>query len=341
MSRTGASGGGMPLGSIGLLPARVRVDTTVSCGIHVSAFFTFCRCNYATECTGLHRSAIEFVDTERTTMPAPGHREVASGRPAAFFDLDKTIIAKSSTLAFSRSFYHGGLISRGSVLRSAYAQFVYLVGGADHDQMEKMRDFLSELCAGWDVQTVREIVADTLHNIVDPLVYDEAVSLIEDHHLAGRDVIIVSTSGSEVVEPIGEMLGADRVIATRMEVEDGKYTGGISFYAYADNKAAAMRELADSVGYDLDRSYAYSDSATDVHMLEAVGHPCAVNPDRELRRVASSKGWPILVFNRPVGLRSRVRLPASKPTLAALALGSAAAVGGAIYLGARRRIGRA
>ena len=273
-------------------------------------------------------------------MPAPGHREVASGRPAAFFDLDKTIIAKSSTLAFSRSFYHGGLISRGSVLRSAYAQFVYLVGGADHDQMEKMRDFLSELCAGWDVQTVREIVADTLHNIVDPLVYDEAVSLIEDHHLAGRDVIIVSTSGSEVVEPIGEMLGADRVIATRMEVEDGKYTGGISFYAYADNKAAAMRALAESVGYDLDRSYAYSDSATDVHMLEAVGHPCAVNPDRELRRVASSKGWPILVFNRPVGLRSRVRLPAGKPTLAALALGSAAAVGGAIYLGARRRIGR-
>ena len=137
---------------------------------------------------------------------------------AAFFDLDKTIIAKSSTLAFSREFQAGGLISRGAVLRSAYAQFVYLVGGADHDQMEKMRQFMSQLCAGWDVETVKEIVGDTLHNIVDPLVYDEAVSLIEDHHLAGRDVIIVSTSGSEVVEPIGEMLGADKVIATRMEV---------------------------------------------------------------------------------------------------------------------------
>ena len=94
-------------------------------------------------------------------------------------------------------------------------------------------------------QTVKEIVGDTLHNIVDPLVYDEAVSLIEDHHLAGRDVIIVSTSGSEVVEPIGEMLGADKVVATRMEVADGKYTGGITFYAYAENKATAIRELAD------------------------------------------------------------------------------------------------
>src|SRR4029079_13377460 len=179
-----------------------------------------------------------------------------TGRPAAFFDLDKTIIAKSSTLAFSKPFQAGGLISRRAVLRSAYAQFVYLVGGADHDQMEKMRAFMSQLCAGWDVATVKDIVADTLHNVVDPIVYDEAVSLIEEHHLAGRDVIIVSTSGSEVVAPIGEMLGADRVIATRMEVVAGKYTGEIDYYAYAEAKAEAIRALAEENGYDLARSYA-------------------------------------------------------------------------------------
>ncbi|MGA9746467.1 MAG: HAD-IB family hydrolase [Nocardioides sp.] len=267
----------------------------------------------------------------------------ATGRPAAFFDLDKTIIAKSSTLAFSKSFQAGGLISRRAVLRSAYAQFVYLVGGADHDQMEKMREFLSELCAGWDVQTVRDIVAETLHSIVDPLVYDEAVSLIEEHQLAGRDVVIVSASGSEVVEPIGEMLGADAVIATRMEIADGKYTGGIDFYAYAENKATAIHDLAVARGYDLDRSYAYSDSVTDQFMLEVVGHPCAVNPDRDLRKVATQRGWPVLVFTRPVALRSRMRLPLfaeGKPTLAALALGTAAAVGGAVYVAARRRVTR-
>jgi HAD superfamily hydrolase (TIGR01490 family) len=259
-----------------------------------------------------------------------------AGRPAAFFDLDKTIIAKSSTLAFSRPFQAGGLISRRAVLRSAYAQFVYLVGGADHDQMEKMRQFMSQLCAGWDVATVREIVADTLHNIVDPLVYDEAVSLIEEHHLAGRDVIIVSTSGSEVVEPIGEMLGADRVIATRMAIEDGRYTGEIDYYVYAEAKAQAIRELAAAQGYDLDRSYAYSDSVTDVHMLEAVGHPHAVNPDKELRKVAAGHGWPVLLFDKPVALRSRVRFPPAKPTLAALAVGGVVAVGGAIYVNRRR-----
>ena len=256
-------------------------------------------------------------------------------RQAAFFDLDKTIIAKSSTLAFSKPFQAGGLISRRAVLRSAYAQFVYLAGGADHDQMEKMRKFMSELCTGWDVETVKEIVSDTLHNVVDPLVYDEAVSLIAEHRLAGRDVIIVSTSGSEVVGPIGELLGADRVIATRMEVVDGKYSGGIDYYAYAEEKARAIRELAAEVGYDLDHSYAYSDSVTDVHMLEAVGYPHVVNPDKELRRIAISKGWPVLVFTKPVALRSR--MPAVKPTLAVLAVGGVIAVGGAVWATNRRR----
>jgi HAD superfamily hydrolase (TIGR01490 family) len=264
----------------------------------------------------------------------------ASGRPAAFFDLDKTVIAKSSTLAFSKPFQAGGLLSRRAVLRSAYAQFVYQVGGADHDQMEKMRQFLSALCAGWDVQTVRDIVADTLHNVVDPLVYDEAVSLIEEHHLAGRDVIIVSASGAEVVEPIGELLGADGVVATRMRIVDGRYTGEIDYYAYGEHKAAALQRLAEEHQYDLSRSYAYSDSATDISMLEAVGHPFAVNPDRELRREALARGWPVLVFTRRVALRSRMRLPQSRPTLAAMALGTAAVVGGAVYVAARRRLVR-
>src|ERR1700709_2251549 len=156
---------------------------------------------------------------------------LATGSPGAFFALDKTIIARSSTLAFTKPFQAGGLISRRAVLRSAYAQFVYTVGGADPDPMGKMGQFCSALCGGWDVQTVRDIVAETLHNVVDPLVYDEAVSLIEEHHLAGRDVVIVSTSGTEVVEPIGAMLGAHIVVASRLEEAAGKYTGTTDYYA--------------------------------------------------------------------------------------------------------------
>jgi HAD superfamily hydrolase (TIGR01490 family) len=260
----------------------------------------------------------------------------SDGRPAAFFDLDKTIIAKSSTLAFSRSFYQGGLISRRSVLRSAYAQFVYLFGSVDHDQMEQMRRYLSELSSGWHVQTVKDIVAETLHHIVDPLVYDEAVNLIEHHHAQGRDVVIVSTSGAEVVEPIGAMLGADHVIATRMVQDDGRYTGEIEFYAYAANKAGAIRDLAQLEGYDLTRSYAYSDSVTDVPMLEAVGHPHAVNPDRALRRTARERDWPILDFSRPVQLRRRVPFDARPGALAAVALGVGVVAASAVVVAHRR-----
>jgi HAD superfamily hydrolase (TIGR01490 family) len=273
-------------------------------------------------------------------VPSPSGRTAARRphQPAAFFDLDKTIIARSSALAFSRPFYHGGLINRRSVLRSAYTQFVFLVGGADHDQMERMREYMSGLVVGWPVSTVQEIVAETLHAIVDPLVYEEAVRLIAEHHLAGRDVVIVSTSGEEVVKPIGAMLQADRALGSQMQVDDGRYTGVISRYLYGEAKADAIRELATSQGYDLTRSYAYSDSITDLPMLEAVGHPYAVNPDRALRREAAARGWPVLVFSRPVALRRRVspEVGVRQLTLAAGVAATTAALGVA-WLVARRR----
>lgn len=262
-------------------------------------------------------------------------------RTAAFFDLDKTVIAKSSTLTFSKSFYQGGLMSRRAVLRTAYAQFVFLAGGADHDQMERMRTYLSDLCRGWNVQQVKEIIAETLHDLIDPIIYDEAASLIEEHHAAGRDVVIVSTSGSEVVEPIGELLGADRVVATRMVVgDDGCFTGEIAYYAYGPTKAEAIRELAASEGYDLSRCYAYSDSATDLPMLTSVGHPYAVNPDRALRREALARTWPVLEFRRPVRLKQRLptfSVPPRPALVAMAAIGAAAATAGLVWYASRRR----
>ncbi|MEU0059037.1 HAD family hydrolase [Streptomyces sp. NPDC006334] len=262
-------------------------------------------------------------------------------RTAAFFDLDKTVIAKSSTLTFSKSFYQGGLINRRAALRTAYAQFVFLVGGMDHDQMERTREYLSALVRGWNVQHVKEIVAETLHDLIDPLIYDEAASLIEEHHTSGHDVVIVSTSGAEVVEPIGELLGADRVVATRMVVgEDGCFTGEVEYYAYGPTKAEAVKELAESEGYDLSRCYAYSDSATDLPMLEAVGHPHAVNPDRALRREAVARGWPILDFHRPVRLKQRIpslSVPPRPVLVAAAAIGAAAATAGLVWYASRRR----
>jgi HAD superfamily hydrolase (TIGR01490 family) len=259
-------------------------------------------------------------------------------RAAAFFDLDKTILAKSSALAFARPFYRGGLIGRSDVIRSAYAQFIFLASGADHDQMETMRRYMSSLVTGWDVAKVREIVAETIDDIIDPAIYDEAVALIEGHRAAGRDIVIISSSGTEVVEPIGARLGADIAVGTQLAIDDGKYTGEILFYAYGEAKADAVRDLAQERGYELGACFAYTDSVTDLPMLDAVGHPTAVNPDSELRRIASERGWPVVDFVKPVSMRSRMPIEKRQAVAAgaAAAAVSAAALGLAWYARHRR-----
>lgn len=267
----------------------------------------------------------------------PAEHPRATGRAAAFFDLDKTVIAKSSTLAFSRTFFRNGLINRRAVLKGAYAQFVFAASGADADQVERIRANLTALCTGWDVQQVRAIVDETLHDIVDPLVYAEATELIADHKAEGRDIVVVSASGAEIVTPISEMIGADSSMGTRMVAVDGRYTGEIEFYCYGQNKASAIKELAAEHGYDLTASHAYSDSITDLPMLEAVGHPTVVNPDRGLRALALERGWPILEFTRSVSLRSRFQTP-SGTTVAVTAIGlGAIATAGATWYGLNRR----
>jgi HAD superfamily hydrolase (TIGR01490 family) len=259
-------------------------------------------------------------------------------RTAAFFDLDKTIIAKSSTLAFSKPFFAQGLLSRRAVLKSSYAQFIFLLSGADHDQMDRIRAHMTNMCAGWDVAQVKSIVNETLHDIVTPLVFAEAADLIAAHKLCGRDVVVVSASGEEIVAPIARELGATHAMATRMVVKDGKYTGEIAFYCYGEGKVQAIRELAAREGYALEHCYAYSDSITDLPMLEAVGHPSVVNPERALRREAIERGWPILSFSRPVSLRDRIPAPSGAAIATTAAVGISALAAGAVTYALLRRL---
>jgi len=216
---------------------------------------------------------------------------------AAFFDLDKTIISKSSTLAFGPSFYRHGLLSRTDVVRGGLAQLLFQLSGANHRRMEKIRERVSETCRGWPADRVIEIVTLNLESLILPYIYAEARALLSEHRGAGQDVIIVSTSGQEVVAPIGALLGVESVIATRMRIADGHYTGEMEFYAYGEAKAIQVRKLAEQRGYSLPHCYAYSDSVTDLPMLEVVGHPRVVNPDRALRRIAAQRGWPVLSFS--------------------------------------------
>jgi len=260
------------------------------------------------------------------------------GQGAAFFDLDRTVIATSSALAFARPFYRDGLLNRRDVVASGYAQAVYKFAGAGEEQMARIRDQLANMCRGWPVDQVRRIVAATIDELIAPYVYAEALALIEQHRAAGRDIVLVSSSGEQMVRPIARLVGADDVIATRMEIRDGRFTGEVDFYAAGPSKADAVREMAIRNGYDLAACYAYSDSVSDVPLLSTVGYPTVVNPDRGLRRVARRRDWPVLSFRSPVPTPlGRLRYALGQPPVPmALLVTAGAVVTGAIWYARRR-----
>jgi HAD superfamily hydrolase (TIGR01490 family) len=244
---------------------------------------------------------------------------------AAFFDLDKTVIAKASMVAFSGPLHRAGMLSRRMLLRAAWGQLVYAQFGASPEKLDKLRDSVLRLTIGWDQAEISQIVRETLVDVVEPIVYDEALELIREHRDAGRKVFLVSASPEEIVAPLARYLGVDEAIATRAELDaDGRYTGRTELYCYGPAKVDAMAAVAERDGIDLTASYAYSDSATDRPMLEAVGHPVAVNPDRELLRAAKANGWTVCRFTHRVPLRERVPMPAPRH----------AAVGGGAVLAA-------
>jgi HAD superfamily hydrolase (TIGR01490 family) len=265
--------------------------------------------------------------------------DAASG--AAFFDLDKTVIARSSALAFGRPFYRAGMLTRRSLVRSFIAQLIYMVMGADERRMERIRAATLALTKGWEKAKIEQLVQETVDQVVAPLVYAEALALIDQHQRAGRRVYIISAGPEEVVRPLARYLGVEDVIATRAKLdEEGRYTGELEFYAYGPWKAEAVRWLAEVEGISLESSYAYSDGITDLPLLEAVGHPVAVNPDKALRRLAAERGWEMVRFERPVTLRARLaELPRPLPIISGVAVAVLAAGLVALALWrARRRV---
>jgi HAD superfamily hydrolase (TIGR01490 family) len=250
-------------------------------------------------------------------------------RPAAFFDLDKTVIAKASMVAFSGPLHRAGMLSRRMMLRAAWGQLVYAQVGASPEKLEKLREAVLALTKGWDQAEITGIVREALGDVIEPIVFGEALDRIRQHQSWGHKVFIVSASPEEVVAPIAQLLDVDEAIATRAELDDeGRYSGRTERYVYGAEKEVAILEVARRDHLDLAHSWAYSDSATDVPMLSVVGHPVAVNPDRELAKVAKDRGWQVERFSLEVPLRERVPMPAPKQA----AVGGGAAVLGAAAL---------
>jgi HAD superfamily hydrolase (TIGR01490 family) len=217
---------------------------------------------------------------------------------AAFFDLDRTLIRRSSALALAPAFRRHGIISRRLMIEAAAWQILFMLRGASHAAVRRGAEDGLTVLRGHTPDEMRDLVAESMETVLRPLVYAESFDLVERHRSQGEPVWIVSATLQEIVQAIADDLGFDGALGTVCEVVDGAYTGNAIRALHAENKADCVRSLAESRGYDLAASTAYSDSHTDVSFLETVGNPVAVNPDRALRRIAAERGWPVLEFKR-------------------------------------------
>lgn len=239
------------------------------------------------------------------------------GRAAAFFDLDKTLIMGSSAIEFARASYEAGLLTRRQLARDALANVQFRLHGSTDEATDALRDRIFASIKDTRVVDLQRLGPRVLAGVL-PRVYPQMLQVAYEHQDAGRPVYIVTAASHEMAELMAHVLVFDGGIGARSEVVDGRYTGRPEGpFTYREGKAEAIRALADAEGYDLGGSYAYSDSESDLPMLRAVGHPVAVNPDKELLRIARAEGWDVMTFDR-LGRRLK----------AAMGLLAMAAVGG-------------
>jgi HAD superfamily hydrolase (TIGR01490 family) len=222
----------------------------------------------------------------------------SSGPSAAFFDLDRTLISGSSAFVLGIAAWRGKLVPTHQFVRDAVSALTFVLAGADDDTSAGVRDRILGAVSGVRVDDLVALNADIVPKLMDR-VRPESMRLIEQHRDAGRATYIVSASPVELVEPLAKALGMTAGIGTRSRIVEGIYTGELDGpFCYAEGKVEAIEEIARWEHLDLDRCWGYSDSASDLPMLRAVGHPVAVNPDAKLERVAGEEGWPVVVFHR-------------------------------------------
>jgi HAD superfamily hydrolase (TIGR01490 family) len=215
---------------------------------------------------------------------------------AAFFDLDRTLLRRSSALALAGSFREHGVIGRGQLAKAAAWQLLFAARGAGAETVRKAAEDGLMVLKGFRVDDLRTLVAAAMEPVLKPLVYSDPLELAQRHSARAEPVYIVSATLQEIVEELARELGFDGALGSTCEIVDGVYTGVSLRPCHGESKAAAVRELAARERIDLAASSAYSDSHTDLPFLEAVGNPVVVNPDRELRRIAAERGWPVLQF---------------------------------------------
>ncbi len=261
--------------------------------------------------------------SENGAGAAPAERP----RAAAFFDLDKTLMAGSSGIFFARAAYETGMISRRRLAHDVYENLRFRLLGSTDDRADEVRKRVGEMIAGVRVRDLERLSPRVLSGVL-PRLYPEMLERAYAHQDAGEPVYILTAASQEMADLLARVLAFDGGLGSRSEIVDGRYTGRPAGpFNYREGKVLSMRELAERERIALEESYAYSDSESDLPMLRAVRHAVVVNPDAELRRIAAEEGWEVVALDR-LGRRLKV--------LAALA--TAALVGG-VGSAARGRVG--
>ncbi len=262
-------------------------------------------------------------------------------RGAAFFDLDRTIISGSSVFLLGWAAYRAGMVSNRELAADVANAATFLFAGASDEKTDAVKNRVLQAIAGVSVERMAEL-GDQIIPRLESEVRREARGLIDLHHAADRDTYIVSASPIEIVGKFAEAIGLTGGIGTVAAVENGIYTGELAEpFCYGEGKAIAVRKVAEEKGYDLRLSYAYTDSAGDLPMLEIVGHPVAVNPDRALETISYHRGWPIVEFSRSrkkVMKRTTAAIGATAIAGASFAAGVAAGQRAAARRGLIRRV---
>ena len=252
---------------------------------------------------------------------------VGSGPSGAFFDLDRTLIAGSSAFILGMAARRAGLVPTGQFARDAVAAIAFKLRGSSDRTTDDVRDRILGAVTGMRQDDLSALNAELLPKLLAKI-RPEARRLLELHRHAGRNTYIVSAAPVEIVEPLAQSLGMTAGIGTRSRVVDGVYDGELAGpFCYGAGKVTAMEEIARWDGLDLAQCYAYSDSASDLPMLQAVGHPVAVNPDTRLGRHARANGWPIVHFSQ----RTKAVIRRSFTAAGASAIAGTSFVAGARY----------
>lgn len=255
---------------------------------------------------------------------------------AAFFDVDKTLIPGSSLFILARGLYEQDFFRVRDILKFGWGQVLFLLFGERVKGIETTKADALSFVIGRHQDELRAWGRDIAEERILTRVYEDMVHLIESHKRSGDETFLVTAAPVELAGFLAEALGMTGALGTESELdEEGRYTGRlIGDILHGPAKAKAVAELAASRGIDLSESSAYSDSKNDLPLLESVGHPHAVNPELELRRVARARGWPV----HELRTKRRALLIGVPSALGAAALfGAGVAVGSAMTRRAERR----